>query len=152
MAFFSDVGNHVFADFYHKNSVVTFSCHGGMSQTDVVSELIDSQIALTSAPLSADGSHSLQIPSVHGFVNAAETQQVIFVALWILEYVFAVSVEQAQSYSAGQKRHQSILLELVVKNRSVTGAFWTQSKSFLCIRNPKVDASSSCSNTHGGNA
>jgi hypothetical protein len=67
-----------------------------MSCGSVVSKFVVSQIALSSAPFSADGGYSFQIPTVEGLVDAAQTQKVIFVTNWVLVYIFAHNMEQTE--------------------------------------------------------
>ena len=54
VALLGDVGDHVFADLHHEDSVVSLCGQGSMCLGNIVTKLVVRQITLPTAPLSAD--------------------------------------------------------------------------------------------------
>lgn len=95
---------------------------------------------MTSTPFSANGGYSFKIPPIHGFINAAKSEKVMFVTFWVLEDVFAFDVEKTESDGSGEEGYQSVLLELVREDGSIAFALRSNSHSLLCIADGDVKA------------
>lgn len=137
---FLNVSHHVLADLDHEYSVVTLSSKSSMRNSEIISKFVDREVPLTTASLPADGGDSLEVPAVHCFVDAAQTEKVMFVAFWVLEDVLAFYVEKSEGNGSGKKGDESILLELIREDRCVALAFWTDCQSFLGIGDSDVKA------------
>lgn len=90
-----------------------------MSTSQVVSELVVCEEALSTTSFSADGSDSFQVPGVKGLIDAADTELLVFPAGGVLVDVLSLNMEKSKSNRPSKERHQSILLELVIKDGSI---------------------------------
>jgi len=102
VAFLQDVCLHILADFDHQDSIITLSSQGSVSRRQIVTELIDSEVTLATAALSANRGHSLKVPAIHRLVDAAETEYFVLMALWVLEDVLAHHVEESEGHRSGK--------------------------------------------------
>lgn len=133
-----DVLLHIFANLYHEHSVVPLSGKTSVSDGEIVSEFIASEISLTSTSLSANGCYSFKIPRVQSFINAAKTQQLIFPTSRLLKDILAHVMQETKSHTSSKKRHKGVLLELVRKNWGVTLSFRSDSKPLFSVSNGDV--------------
>ena len=152
MAFFGDICNHVLTNLDHQDAVVAFCGQTSMCNRHVVAELVVGEEALTSAPFTADGGHALEVPAGHGFVDAAEAEQIVLVSFGILVNVFTHDVHQTERHRAREQRDQGVLLQLVVEDRSVTLASRAYCKTLFGVVNCNVHAGSCGTDTHACNA
>lgn len=103
---------------------------------------------MTTAALSANGGHPLEVPPIHCLVDAAQAQHLMLVSFWFLEHILAHYVEESEGYRPGQERHQSILLKLIFKYWSVTLTLWSESQPLLSVGDGDVEAGAGCSDAH----
>jgi len=66
-----------------------------MSNSEIIPELIATEISLSSTPFSAYRCYSLKIPAIKSLVNAAQTEKIVGVANWVLVDVFAHNVKHS---------------------------------------------------------
>lgn len=67
-----------------------------MCDAEIVSEFVNRKVSLATTPLSADGGHSLKVPSVQGLVDAAEAEHLILPALRVLINIFTHVMEKSE--------------------------------------------------------
>lgn len=147
-----DILLKILANLDHEDSVVSLSGEAGMSNREVITELVASEVSLTTASLSADGCYSLQVPRIKSFVDAAEAQNLGLPSLWLLVNVLAHHMQKAKSHGPCEEGHQSVLLQLISEDRGVTLTLGPDSKPLLRVCDGDVEARSLSSYTHRGYA
>lgn len=121
-----------------------------MSKGNEFSKSVDAKESLAATPLSADGGHSLKVPSCKGLVNAAKAKDFILPSFGLLVYVLNHHVQKAERDRSCDERDQGVLLELIVEDRGVALSFRSNRHPLFGVLHSNVEAGSGGSNLHGG--
>lgn len=120
-----DQGDQLLGDLLHQNTVVALSGHTGVGEGNELAKAVDRQVALATAALAAGGGDLLGVPGDQGLDHAAEADNLIGVGGVLLQRsssppFLAVVQANVQADSLGEQGQQSLLLELVDHDGSVT--------------------------------
>lgn len=147
-----DVRKVVLANFDHEDTVVALSRQSGMRDSQEVTELVYRKVALAAASLTADRGNSLEVPAVQSLIDTAKSQQGVLKSFRVLEDIFALHMQQTEADASSEQRHQGVLLQLVVEDRSIRLSSGTDSQTLLSVLDGDVEACAGATNSHGGNA
>ena len=122
-----NIAHHILDYLDHKHPIIPLCSHRSMRQIYILSEPVASQVALSSAPFPTHRRHSLQVPSYQTLRDTTHHQQVMGMGFGVGEDLFDLVVEKVESQRPGEQRDYGILLELIVEDRSIAFARFTDS-------------------------
>ena len=107
------VGEDVLDDLLYEDTVVSLSGHSRVRRDDSLWDGAVEKEAASTAPLTADACHLLQVPGDDGLGCAEGADLSVLLTGWVHEQVLGFVVAEVEDDGTGQVWEEGVLLELV---------------------------------------
>ena len=107
------VGEDVLDDLLHEDTVISLGGHSRVRRDDSLWDGAVEKEAASTAPLTADACHLLQVPGDDGLGCAEGADLSVLLTGWVHEQVLGFVVAEVEDDGTGQVWEEGVLLELV---------------------------------------